>query len=222
MFTKRLKELRKARGLSQGALAKELGLSQQAVGKWETGRSTPDPATLAALASFFKVSVDYLLGCGAAPMPGSVLPYLAAEECQIPVIGTVRAGFGALAFEEDYGTEPASVKDPDSYFYLLVRGDSMEPRIREGDLALVHRQQTLENGELGVLVYGEGEGTLKKFVRRGNAIILQPFNPAYQPPGHSGGRPGAPACGGQGGGDKGEVVMPGCPACSYHTEGDVR
>ena len=168
MFTKRLKELRKARGLSQGALAKELGLSQQAVGKWETGRSTPDPATLAALASFFKVSVDYLLGCGAAPMPGSVLPYLAAEECQIPVIGTVRAGFGALAFEEDYGTEPASVKDPDSYF-------------REGDLALVHRQQTLENGELGVLVYGEGEGTLKKFVRRGNAIILQPFNPAYQP-----------------------------------------
>lgn len=42
MFTKRLKELRKARGLSQGALAKELGLSQQAVGKWETGRSTPD------------------------------------------------------------------------------------------------------------------------------------------------------------------------------------
>ena len=39
MFTKRLKELRKARGLSQGALAKELGLSQQAVGKWETGRS---------------------------------------------------------------------------------------------------------------------------------------------------------------------------------------
>ena len=37
MFTKRLKELRKARGLYQGALAKELGLSQQAVGKWETG-----------------------------------------------------------------------------------------------------------------------------------------------------------------------------------------
>lgn len=106
-------------------------------GKVGDGPLHAGPATLAALASFFKVSVDYLLGCGAAPMPGSVLPYLAAEECQIPVIGTVRAGFGALAFEEDYGTEPASVKDPDSYFYLLVRGDSMEPRIREGDLALV-------------------------------------------------------------------------------------
>ena len=36
-------------------------------------------------------------------------------------------------------------------------------------------------GELGVVVYGEGEGTLKKFIRRGNAVILQPFNTAYVP-----------------------------------------
>ena len=99
----------------------------------------------------------------------------------VPVIGTVRAGFGALAFEEDYGEEPANVKNPDNYFYLIVKGDSMEPRIQDGDLALVHRQQTLESGELGVVVYGEGSGTLKKFIRRDNAIILQPFNPAYQP-----------------------------------------
>ena len=50
-------------------------------------------------------------------------------------------------------------------------------------LALVHRQSTLEDGDLGVVVFGEdGEGTLKKFIRRGNAaVILQPFNPEYQP-----------------------------------------
>ncbi|MEG1069396.1 MAG: S24 family peptidase, partial [Ruthenibacterium sp.] len=55
-----------------------------------------------------------------------------------------------------------------------------EPRISDGDLALVHRQPTLESGDLGVIVYGEGNGTLKKYVRRGNTIILQPFNPDYQ------------------------------------------
>ena len=45
----------------------------------------------------------------------------------------------------------------------------MEPRISDGDLALVHRQSTLENGDLGVLVYGsDGEGTLKKYIQRGN------------------------------------------------------
>ncbi len=96
-------------------------------------------------------------------------------------MGTVRAGYGALAFEEDYGKEYACVKDPENYFFLVVKGDSMEPRISDGDLALVHRQNTLDNGDLGVLVYGaDGEGTLKKYIQRGNSVILHPFNPAYE------------------------------------------
>ena len=96
------------------------------------------------------------------------------------IAAVVKAGYGALAYEEDYGKEYARVKDPSSYFYLVVRGDSMEPRIHDGDLALVHRQDTLENGDLGVLIYGdEGEGTLKRYIQRGNCVVLQPFNPAY-------------------------------------------
>ena len=177
MFPQRLKQLRKEAGLSQKSLSEHLGVTQQAVGKWETGRSSPDPATLARLASLLNTSADYLLGITErAAEPAAPLPY---KESPIPVIGSVRAGYGSLAFEEDYGTEYACVKDPDSYFYLVVKGDSMEPRIQDGDLALVHRQPTLENGDLGVMVFGEGEGTLKKYIQRGNAVILQPFNPAY-------------------------------------------
>ena len=101
-------------------------------------------------------------------------------QCPIPVVGTVRAGYDALAFEEDYGTEYASVKDPQNYFYLVVKGDSMEPRISDGDLALIHRQNTLDNGDLGVMVYGDGNGTLKKYIQRGNAVVLHPFNPDYE------------------------------------------
>lgn len=182
MFAQRLKSLRKERGVSQTALATALGLTQQAVGKWETGRSTPDPQTLAQLASYFSVTADVLLGRETEPaaLPQGVQPYETAGQYLIPVIGTVRAGFGALAFEEDYGEEYANVKDPDNYFYLIVKGDSMEPKISDGDLALVRRQSTLDNGDLGVMVYGEGSGTLKQFVRRGNSVVLQPFNPAYQ------------------------------------------
>ena len=169
MFKQRLKELRNQRGYTQVGLSRALGVSQQAVGKWETGRCTPDPQMLTRLAATLDTTVDYLLGSG------NVL-----AECMVPVLGTVKAGFGALAFEEDYGSEPANVKDPSQYFYLIVRGDSMEPRIHDGDLALVRRQPTLESGELGVVVYGEGEGTLKKYIRQGQAVILQPFNPAYK------------------------------------------
>lgn len=179
MFPQRLKQLRKELGLSQKSLAEHLGVTQQAVGKWETGRSSPDPATLARLAELLETSADYLLGISEQPAEPAA-PSLPYAESPIPVIGTVRAGYGSLAFEEDYGVEYACVKDPANYFYLVVKGDSMEPRIQDGDLALVHRQPTLENGDLGVMVFGEGEGTLKKYIQRGNAVILQPFNPAYE------------------------------------------
>lgn len=180
MFAENLRKLRRERKLSQGALAAALQITQQAVGKWETGRSQPDAVMLCRIADLFGVSTDLLLAGG---QPAArVLSYTAPVEHPIPVVGTVRAGFGALALEEDCGVEYARVKDPENYFYLIVRGDSMEPRIQDGDLALVHRQSTLEDGDLGVIVFGEeGEGTLKKFIRRGNAVVLQPFNPDYQP-----------------------------------------
>ena len=183
MFAERLKEARKAKRYSQAEVSKMLGVTQQAVGKWETGRSTPDPQTVARLAEILDTPSDVLLGLRKEPGVSAAVgrnAFSRYTESQIPVVGTVRAGYGALAFEEDYGQEYARVKDPSNYFYLVVRGDSMEPRIQDGDLALVHKQDTLENGDLGVLIYGdEGEGTLKRYIQRGNCVVLQPFNPAY-------------------------------------------
>lgn len=178
-----LKECRKAKGMSQATLSRLLGVTQQAVGKWETGRSNPDPEMLVRLAEVLGTTTDYLLGLhtgGAEAEQAGRRFFGGYAECPIPVIGTVRAGYGALAFEEDYGTEYARVKDPQNYFYLVVKGDSMEPRIREGDLALVHKQPTLDSGDLGVLIYGEGEGTLKRYLVRGSSVVLQPFNPDYE------------------------------------------
>ena len=184
MFADRLREARKAKRYSQTEVSRMLGVTQQAVGKWETGRSTPDPQTVARLAEILDTTADALLGLQQAPATAPAVgrnAFSRYTESLVPVVGTVRAGYGALAFEEDYGKEYASVKDPQNYFYLVVKGDSMEPRISDGDLALGHRQNTLENGDLGVLVYGsDGEGTLKKYIQRGNSVILHPFNPDYE------------------------------------------
>lgn len=62
MFQKRIKELRMRAGFSQKALAEKLFISQQSVGKWESGISKPSPETLSKLASLFDVTTDYLLG----------------------------------------------------------------------------------------------------------------------------------------------------------------
>ena len=62
MFSERLREARKAKHYSQAEVSRLLGVTQQAVGKWETGRSTPDPQTVARLAEILDTTADMLLG----------------------------------------------------------------------------------------------------------------------------------------------------------------
>lgn len=184
MFADYLKQARKAKKMSQELLAQKLGVTQQAVGKWERGQSTPNPNMVAQIAEALDTTADFLLGFNHPSRETQEAEerfFGGRQHYPIPVIGTVKAGYGGLAFEEDYGTEYACVKDPENYFFLVVKGDSMEPRIFDGDLALVHRQTSLDDGDLGIMVFGdEGEGTLKKFLRRGNAVVLKAFNPTYE------------------------------------------
>ena len=61
MFGEELKKCRSAAGLSQRALAELLNVSQQAVGSWETNRTSPSPETIADIANVLGISTDYLL-----------------------------------------------------------------------------------------------------------------------------------------------------------------
>lgn len=62
MFRLRLKQLREEIGISQAALATQLGVAQSTVGMWENGKNKPAHAKLEQLANFFGVSTDYLIG----------------------------------------------------------------------------------------------------------------------------------------------------------------
>lgn len=69
MFAQRIKILRTTKRISQDKLGQILGVTQQAVAKWEAGASEPDTETLLKLSALFQVSVDYLL-CNASVTPG--------------------------------------------------------------------------------------------------------------------------------------------------------
>ena len=67
MFEIRLKSLRSSKGITQAELAKQLDVTQQAVGRWEKSITTPDYLTLSKIASYFNVTTDYLLGLSDQP-----------------------------------------------------------------------------------------------------------------------------------------------------------
>ena len=62
VFAKRLRELRKEKGVTLLQIEKEIGFSKSAVNDWENGGSVPSALALIALARFFEVTTDYLLG----------------------------------------------------------------------------------------------------------------------------------------------------------------
>ena len=106
----------------------------------------------------------------------------AAEEDKVPIVGNVAAGSPILAEEciEDYLTFDTGGRSGE-YFALRVRGESMlNAGILPGDLVVVRRQQTCNNGEIVVAMI-EDEATVKRFSRRNGHIWLLPENDAYSP-----------------------------------------
>ena len=158
---KNLRAIRQERHMTQQQVANHLGITRQALSNYENGTREPEYDLLCRLLGF----------SGAYESAGA----------RIPILGTVKGGFNRLADQEFEGYEVADVASPDEYFFLRVTGDSMAPQIQAGDLALVHSQETLQSGEIGVVLLEDDEATIKRVVFSGRSVILQPFNNAYTP-----------------------------------------
>src|SRR5213594_575774 len=107
---------------------------------------------------------------------------------RLPLVGQVAAGSPLLAEEnvEDYVAVPEPVSRGGEEFLLRVKGDSMvNAGILDGDLVVVRRQQTAQDGEIVVALAGQDEGadeaTVKRFFRENGRIRLQPENDAHEP-----------------------------------------
>ena len=175
MFNQLLKKARKNKGLTQAEVAKKLYLSQAAYSKYETGASSPNPETLSRIAEVLEVSVSDLLGKrGGVARPGFV---------RVPVLGSVAAGIPIEAIEDviDYEDLDADVFGGGEYFGLQVKGHSMEPKISDGDVVIVRRQEDVESGEIAVVLVNGDEATVKRIKKAPAGVTLIPSNPAYEP-----------------------------------------
>jgi repressor LexA len=102
----------------------------------------------------------------------------------VPLVGDVAAGTGVIAQEqvEEFLPLPLSITGEGELFMLRVRGESMiEAGIFDGDFVVVKAQPTAEAGDIVVAGIPGEEATVKTFRRKGDAIILQPANPHFEP-----------------------------------------
>ena len=174
LFSRNLYMYRTKAGMTQKEVAEKIGIRQQTVAAWEANRSTPCPDIIGMLAKMFGITTDQLLleqdGRGNALM-GKIK--------KVPIVSHVKAGFQGHTEDELLGYEYIDGDYDAEYVFVHVEGDSMAPQIMEGDLALIHLQEDVENGEVAVVMIENQLSSLKRVLKQAGGILLQPFNTSY-------------------------------------------
>ena len=170
---KRIANLREEYGWKQYELAQKMDLNPAALNKIENGKRSIKEEEISKVAQIFGISTDTLLGVNT-PRPGN----------RIPILGTVVAGQPAYAAENIVGWEEVTDKMSmqGKLFALKVKGSSMEPEFKEGDIVIVREQAVIESGDIAVVLINGDEATLKKVKKDPNGLFLYAFNQAvYEP-----------------------------------------
>ena len=186
MFSDKLKELRASKKLTQEEFAKAISVSKGAVAMWETGKRTPDTDMLKTISRFFKVTVDELIGNTHEPPEYSNISEIIPQDniYKIPVYETVSAGFGAFAQDEILEYIPVVITNPydaRDTIGIRVKGNSMYPKIEDGDIIIVRKQESVDSGSIAVLLLDGEEGLVKKVEYGPDWIDLISINPEYAP-----------------------------------------
>jgi repressor LexA len=174
-----LERLMAARGISAYRLSKDTGISPSSLSDWKRGRSAPKADKLSAIADYFGVSLDSLLGNERIPSHEAAL-----SEYLVPVIGSIRAGLPIITEQELCGFELADLggASPEDYFFLRIKGDSMKNiGMVDGALVLFRKQQYAQDGQIVACLVGGESATVKRFSKKGRRMRLLPENESYSP-----------------------------------------
>lgn len=188
-LSKRLKELRNSKGLSQQALANEIGISKSSINMYERGEREPSVDTLELFADYYNVDMNYLLGNSSIPNTSLHLSeqinypnIFPIKKHRIRLLGDIACGKPIYADEErevyvDVGT------DIKADFCLRAKGDSMiNARIMDGDIVFIREQPMVNNGEIAAVIIDD-EATLKRvyYYPEKQKLMLVPENTKYEP-----------------------------------------
>lgn len=174
----RMKTRRTELDLSFQDLADRTGLSKSTLQRYETGKTAKLPVEKARLiADALEMPVEQLLGIETGTEPVYEFPSV----FNIPVFDSVSAGFGCYADSSVVSYKPtylSNIAEAGDFLWINVKGDSMSPKIEDGDTILVRRQDSVENGSVAVVMVDD-EAVVKKVKYGKGWVELHSFNPYY-------------------------------------------
>lgn len=188
IFASNLKHLLDIHDLAQVDVAKAIGVSPQTFNTWVKGVAIPRMGKIQALADYFGVLKSELVDDNPPSLAEPQDRYFSsAGYVRIPVLGEIAGGIPIEAIEirddDDWEDIPQEwLNGGREYLALRVQGDSMEPRIHSGDVAIVKKQPVCDSGDICAVYVNGYAATLKKILKiPDGSIVLQSTNPNYEP-----------------------------------------
>lgn len=178
IFSNNLNRLINEKGVTVAEVARATGIAYQTVSDWRNGNAMARGGGLQKLSDYFGVNVSDLTS----ERKSNTIPV--TEFVKVPVLGKIACGDPIDAIENvaDYRIVPKDRMPNGDIFFVEAQGHSMEPKIPNGSFVMCRKQEDVENGEIAaVLVNGDEDTTLKKVVKQGDTILLQPLNEDYTP-----------------------------------------
>ena len=162
-----VKTLCKERKIPISKLERDCGFANGYIGQLKKGAFPDD--RLRKIAEYLELPLSYLT---TGEMPKS------ATATRIPVLGYVAAGIPIDAIQEvlDWEEIPSVMAETGKFFGLRIKGDSMEPRICEGDTVIVRAQSTADSGDTVIVQVNGNEATCKKLKITETGISLISLN----------------------------------------------
>ena len=179
-----IKRLRIENNMTLEQLGDKVGVGKSTVRKWENGMiANMRRDKIAKIADVFNVSPSYLIGWDNNVGPITNGTKHKAPGVTINVLGRVAAGVPIEAIEDVIDTEEISAElaSTGDFFGLQIHGDSMEPRMYEGDVVIVRQQDDAESGEVIIAMVNGDEATCKRLKKYDGGIMLLSNNPRYEP-----------------------------------------
>lgn len=161
-------------------VCKDLGFVYSTFSDWLNAKKYPRIDKIEMMANYFHVSKANLVERqGTSNLESNRL-----KGVQIPVLGRVVAGVPLEAVEEilDYEEITPELAATGEFFALQIRGRSMEPRMLEGDVVIVRKQDDVESGDIAIVLVNSDEATVKKIKKMSTGITLIATNiSVYEP-----------------------------------------
>lgn len=170
----RIKSAREDLKLTKRELAKRIGVHESSINKYEKGLVDIPLSKISELSRVLNVTEAYLMGWEDEQKP---------QGLKIPVLGTVAAGIPISAVEDilDYEEVPQSWENQGEFFGLRIKGDSMQPKMDDGDVVIVRQQSDANSGDTVIALVNGDDATCKKLQKTENGIMLVSTNPNYLP-----------------------------------------